>query len=45
MHDVESLRAAAGLPASLPGYFASESLNKLGGLVACMEAVAEKVSL
>lgn len=43
MHDVENMRAAAGLPASLIAYFINESLNKHPGLSACMESVAEKV--
>ena len=43
MHDMERLRSAAGLPASLVTYFANNGLNKNFGLVQCMEAVAEKV--
>lgn len=43
-HDLERLRSAAGLPASLVSYFANNGLNKNQGLVQCMEAVAEKVS-
>ena len=43
MHDMERLRSAAGLPASLVTYFANNGLNKITGLVQCMEAVAEKV--
>ncbi|KAH7903150.1 hypothetical protein BJ138DRAFT_1120668, partial [Hygrophoropsis aurantiaca] len=43
MHDMESMRSASGLPASLPTYFANGSLNRLAGLSACMESIAEKV--
>ena len=43
MHDLERLRSAAGLPASLVTYFSNNGLNKNLGLVQCMEAVAEKV--
>ncbi|KAI0075272.1 hypothetical protein K474DRAFT_1676500 [Panus rudis PR-1116 ss-1] len=43
MHDVESMRSAAGLPSSLVSYFTNNSLNNNIGLVHCMEAVAEKV--
>ncbi|EKM55298.1 uncharacterized protein PHACADRAFT_255820 [Phanerochaete carnosa HHB-10118-sp] len=43
MHDMERMRASAGLPASLATYFANNGLNKNVGLVQCMEAVAEKV--
>ena len=44
MHDLERLRSAAGLPASLVTYFSNNGLNKNLGLVQCMEAVAEKVA-
>ena len=43
MHDVESMRSAAGLPSSLVSFFTNNSLNVNPGLVHCMEAVAEKV--
>ncbi|TBU65484.1 atypical/PIKK/PI4K protein kinase [Dichomitus squalens] len=43
MHDVESMRAAAGCPSSLVTYFVNKGINKNTGLLQCMEAVAEKV--
>ncbi|KAG6820652.1 hypothetical protein H0H93_013851 [Arthromyces matolae] len=43
MHDIESMRSAAGLPSSLVAYFTNDSINKHPGLSACMESVAEKV--
>ncbi|KAJ7286212.1 hypothetical protein C8J57DRAFT_1496884 [Mycena rebaudengoi] len=43
MHDMESMRSAAGLTSSLVSYFINESLNKHPGLSACMESIAEKV--
>ncbi|CAL1705565.1 unnamed protein product [Somion occarium] len=43
MHDVESMRSAAGLPSSLVSYFTNNGLNANAGLAHCMEAVAEKV--
>ncbi|KIJ69126.1 hypothetical protein HYDPIDRAFT_23983 [Hydnomerulius pinastri MD-312] len=43
MHDMETMRSAAGLPSSLVSYFTNTSLNKHAALNACMEAVAEKV--
>ena len=43
MHDVESMRAAAGRPSSLVTYFVNKGINKNAGLLACMEAIAEKV--
>ncbi|THH29581.1 hypothetical protein EUX98_g4604 [Antrodiella citrinella] len=43
MHDLESMRAASGLPSSLVSYFTNNSLNRNAGLVLCMEAVAENV--
>lgn len=43
MHDIESMRSAAGLTSSLVAYFTNESINKHPGLSACMESVAEKV--
>ncbi|KII89099.1 hypothetical protein PLICRDRAFT_698221 [Plicaturopsis crispa FD-325 SS-3] len=43
MHDMETMRSAAGLPSSLVSYFTNDSLNKHPGLNACMESIAEKV--
>ncbi|CAK5277296.1 unnamed protein product [Mycena citricolor] len=43
MHDVESMRSAAGLPSSLVSYFVNDSLNSDPGLSVCMESIAEKV--
>ncbi|KAF9475060.1 hypothetical protein BDN70DRAFT_996680 [Pholiota conissans] len=43
LHDIESMRSAAGLPSSLVSYFINDSLNGHPGLSACMEAIAEKV--
>ncbi|KAH7923479.1 hypothetical protein BV22DRAFT_1036261 [Leucogyrophana mollusca] len=43
MHDMESMRSAMGLPSSLATYFTNSSLNRLAGLSACMESIAEKV--
>ncbi|KAF9526949.1 hypothetical protein CPB83DRAFT_856867 [Crepidotus variabilis] len=43
LHDVESMRSAAGYPSSLVSYFINESLNEHPGLSGCMESVAEKV--
>ncbi|KAJ7940268.1 hypothetical protein B0H13DRAFT_2299305 [Mycena leptocephala] len=43
MHDMESMRSAAGLTSSLVSYFVNDSLNKHPGLSACMESIAEKV--
>ncbi|KAJ7709476.1 hypothetical protein B0H17DRAFT_1155491 [Mycena rosella] len=43
MHDMESMRSAAGLTSSLVSYFINDSLNKHPGLSACMESIAEKV--
>ncbi|KAF8798204.1 hypothetical protein BYT27DRAFT_7178838 [Phlegmacium glaucopus] len=43
LHDIESMRSAAGFPSSLVSYFINESLNKHLGLSACMESIAEKV--
>lgn len=45
MHDLESMRAAAGQCSSLVSYFTNNSLNKLNSLVLCMDAIAEKVRL
>ncbi|CAA7271519.1 unnamed protein product [Cyclocybe aegerita] len=43
LHDIESMRSAAGYPSSLVSYFINDSLNNHSGLSACMESVAEKV--
>ncbi|CDO73608.1 hypothetical protein BN946_scf185014.g78 [Trametes cinnabarina] len=43
MHDIESMRAAAGLPSSLVTYFVNKGINKTAGLLSCMESIAEKV--
>ncbi|ESK94184.1 phosphatidylinositol 4-kinase [Moniliophthora roreri MCA 2997] len=43
MHDMESMRSAAGLPSSLVSYFVNDSLNRHPGLTTCMESIAEKV--
>ena len=43
MHDVESMRAAAGRPASLVTYFVNKGINKNPALLLCMESIAEKV--
>ncbi|PCH37888.1 atypical/PIKK/PI4K protein kinase [Wolfiporia cocos MD-104 SS10] len=43
MHDIESMRSAAGYPSSLVSFFVNNGLNKNVGLHACMESVAEKV--
>ncbi|GBE82149.1 Phosphatidylinositol 4-kinase stt4 [Sparassis crispa] len=43
MHDMESMRSAAGFPSSLIAYFVNNGLNKNVGLHTCMEAIAEKV--
>ncbi|KAM5531731.1 hypothetical protein V8D89_014580 [Ganoderma adspersum] len=43
MHDVESMRAAAGRPASLVTYFINKGINKNPALLLCMESIAEKV--
>jgi hypothetical protein len=45
MHDMESMRSAAGLPSSLVTYFTNLGLNSHPGLNACMESIAEKVGL
>lgn len=44
MHDMECMRSAAGLPASLVTYFVNNNLNKHLPLVTCMDSVAEKVT-
>ncbi|KAF8891248.1 hypothetical protein BD779DRAFT_1514119 [Infundibulicybe gibba] len=43
MHDIESMRSAAGFTSSLVSYFVNDSLNKEPGLTACMESIAEKI--
>lgn len=43
MHDVEIMRAAAGLPSSLLCYFTNKSLNEHLELSTCMHSMAEKV--
>lgn len=43
MHDIETMRSAAGLPSSLVSYFSNPSLNEQGGLNVCMDAVADSV--
>ncbi|KAG8217643.1 hypothetical protein J3R82DRAFT_5796 [Butyriboletus roseoflavus] len=43
MHDIETMRSAAGLPSSLVSYFTNPSLNKQNGLNGCMDAVADNV--
>ncbi|KAJ7172099.1 hypothetical protein C8R46DRAFT_1258016 [Mycena filopes] len=43
MHDIESMRSAAGLTSSLVSYFVNDTLNKHPGLNVCMESIAEKV--
>lgn len=43
MHDIETMRSAAGLPSSLVAYFTNPSLNKQSGLNVCMDAVADSV--
>jgi len=43
MHDVESMRSAAGLPSSLVSYFTNGSLNQQSYLIVCMESIADKV--
>jgi phosphatidylinositol 4-kinase A len=43
MHDVETMRAANGLPSSLVTYFINPGLNKHVNLIGCMESIAEKV--
>jgi phosphatidylinositol 4-kinase A len=43
MHDMESMRSAAGLPSSLVFYFINSGLNGHYGLSVCMDSIAEKV--
>ncbi len=43
MHDMETMRSAAGLTSSLVTYFVNDSLNRHLGLSSCMDAIAEKV--
>lgn len=39
------MRSAVGFPSPLVSYFMNNSLNEHPGLSACMDAVAEKVSI
>lgn len=43
MHNIESMRSAAGRPCSLVSWFINDGLNNQQSLNGCMEAVAEKV--
>jgi phosphatidylinositol 4-kinase A len=43
LHDLEGMRATAGLPSSLVPYFTNNSINSRTDLSACLEAMAEKV--
>lgn len=43
MHDVEGMRAAAGLPSSLVLYFTNCSINSRTELGTCLESMADKV--
>ncbi|KAK0463795.1 uncharacterized protein EV420DRAFT_1520089 [Desarmillaria tabescens] len=43
MHDMETMRSAAGLTSSLVTYFVNDSLNRHVGLSSCMDSIAEKV--
>jgi phosphatidylinositol 4-kinase A len=43
MHDLEGMRAAAGLPSSLVPYFTNNSINSRTDLIACLDSMAEKV--
>lgn len=43
MHDIESMRSAAGRPSSLVSYFVNDSLNRHQSLNNCMDSVAENV--
>jgi phosphatidylinositol 4-kinase len=43
MHDLEGMRAAAGLPSSLVPYFTNNSINSRTDLSACLDSMAEKV--
>lgn len=45
MHDMETMRSAAGLSSSLVAYFVNNSLNKHGAMSACMDSIAEKVRI
>ena len=45
LHDIESMRSAAGYPSPLVSYFTNGSLNEHPGLSACMDSVAEKVGV
>ena len=43
MRDVESMRAAVGLPSSLVPYFTNSSINSRPELTTCLESMADKV--
>jgi phosphatidylinositol 4-kinase len=43
MHDLEGMRAAAGLPSSLVPYFTNNSINSRTALSTCLDSMAEKV--
>ena len=43
MHDLEGMRATAGLPSSLVPYFTNSSINSRTELNACLEPMADKV--
>ncbi len=43
MHDLEGMRATAGLPSSLVPYFTNNSINSRTDLSACLDSMAEKV--
>ena len=45
MLELESMRSACVLPASLPTYFVNESVNGSTALSLCMESVADKVAM
>ncbi|KAG8826070.1 phosphatidylinositol-4- kinase [Serendipita sp. 401] len=42
-HDLEAIRGSRGCPASVPTYFSNKDVNSSEKLVACMDAVAEKI--
>ncbi|KAI0275884.1 atypical/PIKK/PI4K protein kinase [Russula aff. rugulosa BPL654] len=42
MHDLEGMRATAGLPSSLVPYFTNNSINSRTDLSACLDSMAEK---
>lgn len=43
MYDVESMRSAAGRPASIMQYFVNSSINQQNDLSACMQVMADRV--